>query len=120
MKMRRFYFTVRIVVFAILVTFLVAGIRHKFGHAKAGISPCVMNLWSLQSAKIMWMDLNNKTSNDIPTWDDLKDLLQIKASSFYHLTNGRPVCPQNGTYSVGRVCDPPTCSIGGEGHSLPK
>ncbi len=91
--------------------------RHK---ARAAISPCIVNLQVIQGGKTRWMHEDNKTTDDIPSWDDLKDILELRSGEFYRMTNGRPVCPQGGTYTLGRVGEPPTCSIGGAGHRLPK
>jgi hypothetical protein len=85
-----------------------------FHRAKAMKSPCVENLQLIEWCKFRWMSDNHKTTNDTPTWDDLK------AELYRHgWTNGIPVCPQGGTYTIGRVGEPPTCSIGGSEHSLP-
>ncbi len=79
-------------------------------------SQCVENLYKIQWAKSRWMSDNHKTVNDAPSWDDLKDELE-----HHGVANGKPVCPQGGTYTLGTGGEPPTCSLGGSqrGHALP-
>ena len=87
-------------------------------HAIPSSAPCVNRLMQIESAKQEWAIEDNKTTNDVPTWRDLYPYL---AESFtnYYFTNGKPVCPEGGTYTLGRVGVPPTCSIGGPRHSYP-
>ena len=70
---------------------------------------CVENLYQIQLAKELWMSDNNKTLNDTPTWDDIKA----------YVGGNILVCPNGGIYTIGRVDQLPTCSIGGWRHSLP-
>jgi hypothetical protein len=69
---------------------------------------CITALKAIDGAKQTWALELHKTTNDVPTWDDLAKL------------NGwvgwRWECPNGGVYTIG---DPPTCSIGGPSHSLP-
>jgi hypothetical protein len=85
--------------------------------AKAYTSRCYENLEDLQHAKKVWMQNNHKTLADTPTWGDLGDYLMAYTNK-PGWTNGRPVCPAGGTYTLGRAGDLPTCSVGGPGHSL--
>ncbi len=84
--------------------FLIAGFQQ-------GLTPCVSNLRQIDAAKDQWMLEKIKTSNDVPTWDEI--LPYLNKSQI-------PVCPQGGTYTIGRIGDPPICSIAGHGHTLPK
>jgi len=74
-------------------------------------SVCIGHLREIDAAKQQWALENKKTANDVPTWDDIIPYLGRGAQI--------PRCPQGGTYKIGRVGDPPTCSIGGPGHSIP-
>ncbi len=67
---------------------------------------CVNNLRQLDGAKQLWALENRKTTNDTPTVSALAPFL-----------NRTLVCPQGGTYTPGRVNQPPTCSLGGPSHS---
>ena len=68
---------------------------------------CVNSLRQLDGAKQQWAIENSKTTNDVPSWDDIRPYI------------GRGLrCQKGGTHMIGRVGEPPTCSIGGPGHSL--
>jgi len=71
---------------------------------------CINNLRMIQGAKQQWALENNKTSSDVPGWDDIQP----------YLGRGKaiPVCPKGGGYSLGAVGELPTCSI--PGHTLPQ
>jgi len=62
---------------------------------------CVNYLKELEYAKEYWATENSKTTNDTPTWEDLRPYL--KGSPFK--------CPNGGTYTIGRVGELPSCSI---------
>lgn len=87
-------------------------------HTVLSAAPCVNRLIQIESAKEQWALERNKSTNDTPKWDDLYPYL---ANSFtnHYWTNGEPVCPEGGIYSLGRVGVSPTCSIGGTRHSYP-
>jgi ABC-type proline/glycine betaine transport system substrate-binding protein len=72
---------------------------------------CVMHLRQIEGAKQQWAVENHKTTNDVPTWNDLRSY--VGRSPGQVLT-----CPEGGTYTLGRVGEPPRCSIGGT-HTLP-
>jgi hypothetical protein len=67
---------------------------------------CINNLRQLDGAKQVWALTYHKSTNDVPTMEDLQPWLK---RAF--------VCPKGGTYIPGRVCDPPRCSLGGS-HTL--
>lgn len=69
---------------------------------------CIANLRLIYAAKEAWALEKNKADTDTPTEQDL--LPYIKTGIF-------PVCPSGGTYTIGTVGQPPTCSI--PGHVLP-
>jgi general secretion pathway protein G len=73
---------------------------------------CVNNLRQIEAAKWQWAIENKKTTNDIPTWNDVRPYTG-------HGAEGEILhCPAGGQYVIGRVGDPPKCSIGGEDHTL--
>ena len=82
------------------------------------IPPCHELLVLTDLAKHDWAADESKTSNDIPTWDDLRPYFPDWATNLVVWTNGRPVCPDGGTYTIGRVGEPPRCSIGGYSHAV--
>ena len=83
------------------------------GQRRPSFSKCIDNLHRIEVAKNNWAGWEGKTTNGVPTWDDLRDYL---AEAW--LTNGIPICPSGGKYMLNHVGEPPTCSIGGAGHSL--
>jgi hypothetical protein len=71
---------------------------------------CIDNLSQIEGAKKQWMSETQKATNDVPTWADLQPLL---------LHSEQLHCPNGGVYTLGRLDQRPTCSIGGEVHTLP-
>jgi hypothetical protein len=99
----------------VLIIIIFAGVSaYVRTHTTRAAAPCVVNLMVIEGDKQQWAVGNNKTSNDVPTWEDLRPYFP------HSWTNGKPVCPEGGFYTLGRVGDPPTCSIGGPGHSMPQ
>jgi len=58
----------------------------------------------IDGAKEMWARENYKTTNDVPTWDDL-------AVGPNRYLKEKPNCPAGGTYTIGRVGELPRCSF---------
>lgn len=81
---------------------------------------CCSNLSHTSLAKEVWAEEFGKTTNDVPTWLELRPYLNLDRSVNSAVwRNGRPICPRGGVYSIGRVGDPPKCSIGArENHVL--
>jgi hypothetical protein len=98
----------------VAIVFAAGNFRFIRGHKVSGAYPCVNNLRVISGAKDSWALEKNKTTNDTPTWNDLRPFLPDR------WTNGPPICPQGGTYTIGRVGEPPTCSIGGRWHAIPQ
>jgi len=72
-------------------------------------NPCINILRCIDGAAQTWALDNGKTSNDTPTWDDVRP---------YVSKDGKiPSCPQGGNYTLGRKGTPPTCTY--PGHKLP-
>ena len=78
---------------------------------------CINNLRVIDGAKDQWALENHKTTNDMPTWNDLRSYFP-SWSNDRNWSNGMPICPNAGIYTIGKIGQPPTCSIGGL-HSLP-
>src|SRR6266480_1912542 len=72
----------------------------------AKISQCVDNLRYIEILKREWANEKGKSSNDVPSWDDLRPFPD-------RWSNNIPVCPSGGSYKLNRVGEAPTCSIGG-------
>ena len=93
-----------------LVAFVVLEAVPNFVRARTDVSrnPCVNILRSIDAATKAWALDNGKTTNDTPTWEDIRPYLS---------PDGRiPSCPQGGTYTLGRKGTPSTCSY--PGHTL--
>lgn len=102
----------------LLVFVLITGslLLPKMLHASASIGHCNKNMILLQEAKRNWAKDNDMPKTAVPTWDDLKE--ELKSYAHYRgWTNGRPVCPQGGNYTLSPVGKWPTCSVGGRGHN---
>jgi hypothetical protein len=69
---------------------------------------CIAHMRQLSRAKEQWRETNQETNGATITTNDLISLLDRKRM---------PVCPEGGTYALGRVGEPPTCTV--PGHSLP-
>ena len=77
-------------------------------------APCINLLRQIVAAKDQWALEKGKKTNDVPSWDDIRPYFPSV------WTNTIPVCPDGGTYTIGRIGEFPTCSIGRRGHTLPK
>ena len=54
-------------------------------------------------AKEMWMTEYNKSTNDIPAWSDL-----VGPDAYL---KDIPHCQSGAAYTIGKISEPPTCSI---------
>src|SRR3954468_17539283 len=59
------------------------------------ISRCHFNLMELELIKDHWAMDNSKTTNNSPSWDDLRPYFPDRWS------NSTPTCPAGGTYTIG-------------------
>jgi hypothetical protein len=64
---------------------------------------CFANLKQIDGAKESWMLEYNKTTNEIPVWPDL-----VRPRGYMI---DIPRCPRGGAYTIGKISEPPTCSI---------
>ena len=101
--------------FLCIVLFIVPGSRAaKTENTKT----CIFILTQIDGATQQWALEKNKTAKDKPTWKEIGPYLPKSVTVD---TNGIPVCPEGGKYSLGRSADDkPTCSKGGRDHSLPE
>ena len=73
---------------------------------------CINNLRQIDGAKNEWALENDKKAGTPVTEADIKQYIKLDA-------NGNlPKCPAGGTYTIGKVGEPPTCSV--PGHKLPE
>jgi len=67
---------------------------------------CINNLREIDAAKKQWALENNKTNGTVVTETDIKPYIKLDKDG------NLPKCPQDGIYSIGKVGEPPTCSLG--------
>jgi hypothetical protein len=72
--------------------------------AASSSNACVNNLCLIAAAKDQWALENHKTTNDTPSWDDLRPYF------------GREI--NQSLYTLGKVGQSPTCSLDSH-HSIP-
>ena len=87
---------------------------------------CINNLRIIDVAKNEWALINNKTTNDMPTWEDIKPYLERdpernKTFVKFDPKSNLPICPAGGIYTIGKIGAPPTCSLSNaiQPHVLP-
>jgi hypothetical protein len=106
---KKFIFSICLVVAVVIALPIAAYLRPKSNTLPA----CKLNLEQIEICKQHWEgDQTNKNTNAVPSWDDLHPYFPASWS------NRIPVCPDGGTYTVGRVGELPKCSIGGYRHSI--
>jgi hypothetical protein len=107
-------FVIVLAVIAILVLIFVPNFVREPWTSPA--NACINNLREIDGAKEEWMLKHNAKTNDIVTLDDIKPYLVPygEPNGFIKLdANGNlPKCPAGGIYTIGRIGEPPTCSLG--------
>ena len=71
----------------------------RMGHCNT----CINYQKQIDSAKETWRLDNKRTDADAPTWADL-----VGKGRYFQK---KPVCPDGGTYTIGKLNERPTCSI---------
>jgi len=112
-----------IILAVIAVVILAVGVPNFIrARSSRAAAPCINRLRQIDAAKQQWMLEQSKTTNDTPIWSDLFPYIAPSFTNSYW-TNGRPVCPEGGVYILGRIGEPPTCSLGKQDpnhHALPE
>ncbi len=112
-----------IVLAVIVVAALSVGVSAIIIRARSirSSAPCINRLRLIEGAKEEWAIEQGKTTNDTPTWPDLFPYIYLPSFTNNWFTNGVPVCPEGGTYTLGRVGVQPICSLGDKepNHKLP-
>jgi hypothetical protein len=95
------------------------------GHRTSPANACVNNLRQIDGAKQQWALEHNAKSNDIITIKDIRTYIESERNNSYIKldTKGNlPKCPSGGIYTIGKIGENPTCSVGNTvtpGHILP-
>lgn len=77
---------------------------------------CIHNLHQIAKAKLSWAEQHEKTADETPS---ILDLIRTNATQA-GLLRGPLACPRGGTYKLGTVAEPPTCSLSDKGHRSEK
>jgi hypothetical protein len=75
------------------------------GHGSPA-NTCINNLRWIDAAKNQWASENRKTNGAVVLENDIKPYLKLDSKG------NLPKCPSGGTYTIGKVGEPPTCSLG--------
>ena len=82
------------------------------------VSACSRNLFLIADSKQVFLSDQRVNTSYEPTWAELTDFLRIHEDSFCCLSNGIPICPSGGIYTIGKLSEAPKCSIGGRDHQI--
>ncbi len=106
-KRKRGFTLIEIMIVIMIIGMLLAVAVPSFLRARdvSRARACQSNLKNLVGAKERWAMDNNRGATDTPTMD------QIALPGVY--IRSVPVCPSDGTYTLGALNVMPTCSIGG-------
>jgi|WetSurMetagenome_2_1015567.scaffolds.fasta_scaffold623130_2 hypothetical protein len=67
---------------------------------------CITNLRMINAAKEQWALEHNKTNGTAVTENELKPYMRLDSKENF------PQCPGGGIYSIGKIGELPTCSLG--------
>jgi len=84
---------------------VISRVRHPRG-ASSPRNACIANMKQLEGAKFIWELEERRQTNDVPTWSDVIGKNKCLAR--------KPTCPSEGTYTLGTVGRPTTCSVPGD------
>ncbi|HKW29128.1 MAG TPA: hypothetical protein VJT54_07325 [Verrucomicrobiae bacterium] len=68
---------------------------------------CINNLRLIDAAKKEWVFAHNGKAGDVVTEQDLIPYIKLDSECIVF-----PQCPSGGTYTIGKIGEPPTCSLG--------
>jgi hypothetical protein len=98
----------------ILASIIIPNFVIPWSHSS--VSDCINNLRVIDVAKHEWALINNKTTNDTPTWEDIKRYIQEEEHHKPYMKldpkSNLPKCPSGGTYTIWKIGESPTCSLG--------
>src|SRR5690349_8040384 len=84
-------------VFLVVAAFICLSVFTSCESRSSKISRCHLNLMQLEVTKDVWAANESKSTNDTPSWEDLRPYFPGTWS------NSIPTCPAGGTYTIGPV-----------------
>jgi hypothetical protein len=100
------YVSIGMSVFLVPMMLAIAIPNFVKARATSQANACINNLRQIDAAKNEWALENNKTNGTPVTVADIKPFIKLDAGG------NLPKCPAGGTYTIGVVGEPPTCSLG--------
>jgi hypothetical protein len=81
----------------------------------SSVAACINNLRQIDGATSEWAVETGKTNGTVASENDIKSYLKLNSKGDF------PKCPDGGIYTIGKVGENPTCSLGKTtpGHTLP-
>jgi hypothetical protein len=76
---------------------------------------CINNLRQIDAAKNEWALEHNAKSNDVVTIKDIRPYIERERNNPFIKLDAKgnlPKCPSGGVYTIGKIGDSPTCSLG--------
>lgn len=84
---------------------------HPKWFVRAGLGrrtiPCLQYLRQIDGAKQVWALENHKKAKDMVTMEDIRPYMGRGPKGEI------PLCPKGGIYKIGRIGEPPSCSVDG-------
>jgi hypothetical protein len=106
--------TVGVIALLFVAVVFVCGLRWVIrARSETASNGCVNYLRQVDAVKQQWAMDYKKTTNDVPTWEDLSPYLPR-----WEQRSLNKLCPKGGIYVIGPVGKRPACSIGGRDHTL--
>jgi len=105
-----------IVIIALIGFFAWASIPKAPRPRSSSANACINILRQIDAAKNEWARESAKTNGTFVTENDIKPFIKLNSKG------NIPSCPSGGKYTIGKVGELPTCSIGTNGiqpHVLP-
>jgi hypothetical protein len=76
---------------------------------------CINNMRQIEGAKTQWALEHNANSNGAVTINDIRPYIEHEHNNLFIKLDAKgnlPKCPSGGTYTIGKVGEPVTCSLG--------
>jgi hypothetical protein len=84
-------------------------------HRTSPANACINILRQIDAAKSQWALEHNAKSNDVVTINDIRPYIEHERNNPFIKLDAKgdlPKCPSGGIYTIGKIGEPPTCSLG--------